>query len=153
MTIRRTHADIAGNDDLVMGAGRGSVVTRNATAAGVPESRMLLFPHIEANVSALRAGRVDVAVLSSVTVIGILGGQGAQGLERALPFDVEEAELNVSAIAFRHEDDDLRAVYDQQLAEIKKDGRFEAIMKKYGLGEPEMVPSGATTAAICATKP
>lgn len=147
------YADIANNEDLIMGAGRGSVVTRNAGAAGVPESRMLLFPDIESNVSALRAGRIDVAVLSTATVIGLLAGKGAHGLERVTPFDVGDVQSNVSAIAFRHEDDDLRAIYDEQLAKIKSDGRLEAIMEKYGFGEQEMVPPDVTTADLCSAKP
>lgn len=147
-----SYEDVARNDELVMGAGRGSVVTRNAAAVGVPDSRMLLFPDIESNVSALRAGRVDVVVLSSATVIGLLAGNGGRGLERALPFDVGEVQSNVSAIAFRQEDDDLRVVYDEQLAKLKADGRLETIMEKYGFGEPEMVPPGLTTSALCSTK-
>ncbi|MGE0283058.1 MAG: ectoine/hydroxyectoine ABC transporter substrate-binding protein EhuB [Rhizobiaceae bacterium] len=147
------YADISGNESIIMGAGRGSVVTRNATAAGVPETRMLLFPDIESNVSALRAGRIDVAVISSPTVIGLLAGKGAAGLERALPFDVGKAQTNFAAIAFRKEDDDLRATYDEQLAKLKKTPAFTAIMRKYGFGKPEAVASGVTAAELCNEQP
>lgn len=147
------YADIAGNDEIIMGAGRGSVVTRNATAAGVPEDRMLLFPDIESNVSALRAGRTHVAVLSSPSIVGLLAGSGGTGLERALPFDVEEGQTNHSAIAFRKEDDDLRATYDEQLARLKSDGRFRVLMEQYGFGEPEMVAPGTTADQLCKDTP
>jgi polar amino acid transport system substrate-binding protein len=147
------YADIVGNDTIIMGAGRGSVVTRNATAAGVPEQRMLLFPDIESNVSALRAGRIDVAVLSSPSIIGLLAGAGGAGLERASPFTVQAGQTNHSAIAFRHEDDDLRALYDAQLAKLQADGTFVGLMQKYGFGEPEAVPPGVTAAALCNPAP
>jgi polar amino acid transport system substrate-binding protein len=147
-----SYADIAGNTDIVMGAGRGSVVARNAVAAGVPEDRMLLFPDIEANISALRAGRIDVAVLSSPTVIGLLAGSAA-GLERAAPFTVVEGQANFAAIAFRQEDGDLRALYDARLAELKAGGELADIMHKYGFGEPETVPDTVTAEKLCSQEP
>ncbi len=147
------YADIAADEDIVMGAGRGSVVTTNATAAGVPETRMLLFPDIESNLSALRAGRIDTALMASATVIGLLAGKGADGLERAAPFDVGEAHTNFAAIAFRKEDVDLRAIYDEQLAKLKSTESFAAIMKKYGFGAPEAVPPGITADDLCNRQP
>lgn len=147
------YADIATQDDIMMGAGRGSVVTTNAKAAGVPESRMLLFPDIESNLSALRAGRIDTAVMASPTVIGLLAGKGGEGLERAAPFDVGKASTNFAAIAFRQEDDDLRKTYDEQLAKLKGVPAFGAIMQKYGFGAPETVPPGITTADLCSKQP
>ncbi|GLS33561.1 amino acid ABC transporter substrate-binding protein, PAAT family [Mesorhizobium albiziae] len=143
------YADIAKKSDIVMGAGRGSVVAKNATAAGVPQDRMLLFPDIESNISALRAGRIDVAVLSSPTVIGLLAGAGAAGLERAAPFTVQEGQANFAAIAFRHEDEDLRALYDERLAQLKVGGTLAEIMRKYGFGEPETVPDTVTAEKLC----
>lgn len=143
------YGDIAGESEIIMGAGRGSVVARNAVAAGVPNDRMLLFPDIEANVSALRAGRIDVAVLSSPTVIGLLSGGKATGIERALPFETADEQANYAAIAFRREDEDLRALYDEQLARLKADGTLAKIMEKYGFGAPEAVPDTMTTAKLC----
>jgi polar amino acid transport system substrate-binding protein len=143
------YGDIAARDDIVMGAGRGSVVTTNAAAAGVPNSRMLLFPDIESNLSALRAGRIDTALMASPTVIGLLAGRGADGLERVAPFDVGKAHTNFAAIAFRKEDVDLRTTYDEQLAKLKATDAFASIMKKYGFGDPEAVPPGIATTDLC----
>jgi len=147
------YADIAAQDDIIMGAGRGSVVTTNAAAAGVPSSRMLLFPDIESNLSALRAGRIDTALMASPTVIGVLAGKGGHGLERVAPFDVGKAQTNFAAIAFRKQDVDLRATYDEQLARLKSTGAFAAIMTKYGFGAQEAVPPGIVTADLCNRRP
>lgn len=147
------YADIAADDSIIMGAGRGSVVIANAKAAGVPESRMLLFPDIESNLSALRAGRIDTALLASPTVIGLLAGNGSAGLQRALPFDVGQASTNYAAIAFRHDDLDLRDLYDEQLAKLKATDTFTEIMAKYGFGEPETVVPGITTDDLCSGRP
>jgi polar amino acid transport system substrate-binding protein len=144
-----SYADIAEGTEIVMGAGRGSVVAKNAAAAGVPKDRMLLFPDIESNISALRAGRIDVAVLSSPTVIGLLAGASVAGIERAAPFTVAGGQANFAAIAFRKEDKDLRALYDERLAELKADGTLAEIMRKYGFGEPESVSDTVTAEKLC----
>jgi polar amino acid transport system substrate-binding protein len=143
------YADIAAKPHIIMGAGRGSVVARNAAAAGVPDSRVLLFPDIEANISALRAGRIQVAVFSSPTVIGLLSGTTGAGLERAVPFEILEGTDNYAAIAFRQEDSPLRDLYNERLAGLRADGTLAEIMQRYGFGEQEDVPGDLTTEELC----
>jgi polar amino acid transport system substrate-binding protein len=143
------YADIASMDDVILGAGRGSVVAKNAMAAGVPDERILLFPDIESNISALRAGRIDVAAFSSATVIGLLSGSTTQGLERALPFETSDDQANYAAIAFQKEDQALRHLYNQRLVQMKADGTIAEIMNKYGFGQPEAVPEGITMEDLC----
>ncbi|WP_245262436.1 ectoine/hydroxyectoine ABC transporter substrate-binding protein EhuB [Hoeflea sp. 108] len=135
--------------DIIMGAGRGSVSVRNATAAGVPESRMLLFPDIEANISALRSGRVDVTVLSSPTAIGLFSSGKLEGLESATPFVTTDEQATYAAVAFRTEDQDLRALWDERLAALTKDGTARKVMARYGFGETEIVPETVTVEKLC----
>lgn len=143
------YEDIAAKSHIIMGAGRGSVVAQNAIAAGVPDSRILLFPDIEANVAALRAGRIQVAVFSSPTVIGLLAGNTGAGLERAVPFATLEGADNYAAIAFRRGDESLRDLYNLRLAALRADGTLAAIKQKYGFGDPETVPDGLDAAQLC----
>lgn len=146
------YADIAAKGDVIMGAGRGSVVAKHAEAAGVPADRMLLFPDIDSNMSALRAGRIDVVILTSPTVIGLLSAKSAEGLERASPFATDAGADNYAAIAFRKEDADLRDLYDERLAKAKADGAVGTLMTKYGFGDAERTPADLTTAALCTAK-
>lgn len=141
--------DIASNDEIIIGAGRGSVVVRNARAAGVPDDRILQFPDIESNISALRARRVDAAIVSSPTAIGILAGNGTEGLKRADPFAVADEQSNYAAVAFRKSDEDLRDLYNEQFAALRESGAVETIMAQYGFGEPETVPESITTEQLC----
>jgi polar amino acid transport system substrate-binding protein len=143
------YADIAVKPHIIMGAGRGSVVAKNAAAAGVPDSRVLLFPDIEANISALRAGRIHVAIFSSPTVIGLLSGTTGAGLERVLPFETLEGTDNYAAVAFRQDDGALRDLYNERLAVLRADGSLAEIMQKYGFGEQEDVPGGLTAEELC----
>jgi polar amino acid transport system substrate-binding protein len=141
-------ADIV-SQKVIMGAGRGSVSVRNATAAGVPEANMLLFPDIEANISALRSGRIDVTVLSSPTAIGLLASGKLKGLESAAPFVTTDEQATYAAVAFRSEDQDLRALWDDRLVALKQDGTVTTVMARYGFGESETVPETVTVEKLC----
>lgn len=144
------YKDIADNASITMGAGRGSVVVRKALAAGIPSDRMLLFPDIQSNVAALRAGRVDAVLLSLPTALGLLKGDSAKDIEQAKPFVTKDDQATYTAVAFRKEDKDLKALYDRQFNALKKKGAVAGIMAKYGFGE-DAVPSDAiNTEALCA---
>lgn len=143
------YQDIVDSPDIVMGAGRGSVVVRNALAAGVPSDRMLLFPDIQSNVAALRAGRVDVSLLSLPTVLGLLKDGSARDVERADPFVIADEQANYAAVAFRKQDEDLRTLYDEQFTALKQDGAVARIMEKYGFADDATVPDTITTEQIC----
>lgn len=134
---------------IIMGAGRGSVSVRNAIGAGVPEGNMLLFPDIEANISALRSGRIDVTVLSNPTAIGLLSSGKLKGLESATPFVTTDEQATYAGIAFRKEDKDLRALWDERLVALTKDGTVSKVMASYGFGETEAVPDSVTMAKLC----
>lgn len=143
------YQDIVDNPDIIMGAGRGSVVVRNALAAGVPGERMLLFPDIQSNVAALRAGRIDVSLLSLPTVLGLLKDGSARDVERADPFVIADDQANYAAVAFRKQDEDLKALYDEQFTALKQDGTVAKIMAKYSFAEDAAVPDTITTEQVC----
>lgn len=148
-----SYADIAENSNVIFGAGRGSVTAKNAAAAGVPDKRILLFPNVQANVSALLANRTDAIAFSAPTVIRILADENIKGLERAVPFEgfIQEngrVKSGYSAIAFRQQDTDLRDLYNSRLMELKSDGTVKAIMAKYGFSDSETAPE-LTHVQIC----
>lgn len=151
-----SYADFVQNPDLILAGGRGTLNSRNAMEAGVPEDQMLQLPETNDLVSALLAGRAQAATLSSPSVISLLADPNLaeRGLERAEPFeglmraDGTPAAM-YTAIAFRPEDTALRDAYNAQLSVMIEDGTLEEIMGRYGFGPAEMPPS-RTTADICA---
>lgn len=143
------YQDIVDNSDVTMGAGRGSVVVRKAIAAGIPNERMLLFPDIQSNVAALRAGRVDAVLLSLPTVLGLLKDGSARDVERAEPFVTGDEQATYTAVAFRKEDEDLRAVYNKQFTALKQEGTVASIMAKYGFDETATPSETITTDGLC----
>ena len=81
-----SYEDVAKNPQARLAGGRGSENTKNALAAGIPESQVSMFPNNEAAVSAILAGRADAATLSVPSAIGVIEEQKVEGIERALPF-------------------------------------------------------------------
>lgn len=147
-----SYAQIAENAGIKFGVGRGSTTAKNAVTAGVLEERMLLFPDIQSNVSALITGRIDVAAFSAPTVARILSDENISGIERALPFqglqENGKEQFGYSAIAFRKEDDDLRDLYNSRLRQLKIDGTVARIMAKNGFSDQERAPD-LTSRQVC----
>ena len=147
-----SYAQIASDPAIKFGVGRGSTTAKNAEAAGVAQDRMLLFPDIQSNISALLTGRIDVAAFSAPTVARILSDQNIHGIERALPFqglrDGGKERFGYSAIAFRKDDSDLRDLYNSRLKELKADGTLAKIMTRNGFSDQEKVPD-LTSSQLC----
>jgi len=148
-----SYADVAANSKIRLGGGRGTLNTKNAIDAGVPESQMVLFQDTESLISAVIAGRVDAATLSAPSVISALQDRNIKGVERAVPFRGLVRNGNpaamYTAIAFRAADVGLRDTYNAQLIKLKGDGTVKKIMEKYGFTDEEEVPSSVTTEQVC----
>ena len=140
-----SYGDIAKNAELKFGATRGSVQGKNAAAAGIPERQMLLFQNTEATIAALTSGRVDAIAFSAATASKVVGDPNIEGIERASPFTgliLENGKEKVghSAVAFRKDDEDLRDLYNERLAQLRSDGTFDKIMQKNGFSTMERAP-------------
>lgn len=140
-----SYSDIAKNADLRFGATRGSVQGKNAAAAGIPESQMLLFQNTEATIAALTSGRVDAIAFSAATASKVVSDPNIEGIERASPFtglvlDNGKEKVGHSAVAFRQGDEDLRDLYNERLAELRADGTFDKIMQQNGFSPMERAP-------------
>lgn len=144
------YKDILDNAQVIMGAGRGSVVVRKALKEGIPSDRILQFPDIQSNVAALRTGRVDAVLLSLPSVLGLLKDNAVPGVERADPFVTTDEQATFISVAFRQDDQDLKDLYNERFLALKKDGTVARIMAKYGFGENETVSEGINTADLCA---
>lgn len=151
-----SYADFIENPDLILAGGRGTLNSRNAMQAGVPESQMLLLPETNDLVSAVLTGRAHAATMSAPSVLGFLADPNLadQGLERADPFtglmleDGTPAAM-YTAVGFRTADETLRDIYDARLAELIASGELQEIMAKYDFGDQELPPTNKSTADIC----
>ena len=150
-----SYADIAADSSITLAGGRGTLNSRNAMEAGVPENQMLFLPETNDLISAVLTGRADAATVSAPTVASMLDDPNLvdRGLERAQPFeglilsDGTPAAM-YTAIAFRPSDTALRDAYNERLAELIADGQLREIMDRYGFTDDELPPT-RTTAEIC----
>lgn len=149
-----SYQDIIDNPEITLAGGRGTLNTKNALDAGVPEDQMVQFPSGAESLSAVMAGRADAATMSAPTAVSNLRDENvAARLERAQPFEglmLEDGTPSAmyTAIAFRNEDTELRDAYDERLAELKADGTVSRIMEEYGFLPEDTAPE-RTTEAIC----
>ena len=149
-----SYEDIAKNPQARLAGGRGSENTKNALAAGIPESQVSMFPNNEAAVSAILAGRADAATLSVPSAIGVIEEQKVEGVERALPFkglikpNGQPARL-YTGIVFPKSSAKLRDAYNAEFAKLRAAGKLTPIMQKY-LFTTDDDAGTITTAQICA---
>jgi len=149
-----SYEDIAKNPQARLAGGRGSENTKNALAAGIPESQVSMFPNNEAAVSAILAGRADAATLSVPSAIGVIEEQRVEGVERALPFkglikpNGQPARL-YTGIVFPKSSAKLRDAYNAEFAKLRAAGKLTSIMQKY-LFTTDDDAGTITTAQICA---
>lgn len=149
-----SYEDVAKNPKVRLAGGRGSENTKNAIAAGVPESQISLFPNNEAAVSAILADRADVTTLSVPSAIGVIDEQKVEGLERAVPFkglikpNGQPAKLYTGTV-FPKSSTKLRDAYNAELAKLRASGGLKPIMEKYNFTADDDAGS-ITTAQICA---
>lgn len=82
-------------------------------------------------------------------MLGLLKDGSARDVERADPFVIADDQANYAAVAFRKQDDDLKALYDEKFTALKQDGTVANIMAKYGFAEDATVPDTITTEQVC----
>lgn len=150
--------DIKNHPDAVLGGARGSANAGHAVTAGVPENRMRLFQDVESTISALVAKRIDAAVMSAATIIATLSDPNIKGVEQAMPFEgLKDAEGNevalITGIAFRPGDEDLRDLYNEQLAKLKQSGELEKIILANGFSKANFPPKKTAEQLCAATEP
>jgi polar amino acid transport system substrate-binding protein len=149
-----SYEDVAKSPKVRLAGGRGSENTKNAIAAGVPESQISLYPNNEAAVSAILADRADVTTLSVPSAIGVIEEQKVEGIERAVPFkglikpNGQPAKLYTGTV-FPKSSARLRDAYNAELAKLRASGGLKPIMEKYNFTTDEDAGQ-MTTAQICA---
>ncbi len=152
-----SYETIAKNPKLRFGGTRGSVQSKNAAAAGIPDNQISLFQNTEATISALTAGRVDAIAFSAATANKVANDPNVKGIERAIPFtglilESGKEKAGYAAVAFRQEDGDLRDMFNKELLALREAGTFDAIMANNDFSPQEKAAVSITYDQICSGK-
>ncbi|HEV7372494.1 ectoine/hydroxyectoine ABC transporter substrate-binding protein EhuB [Arenibaculum sp.] len=142
-----SYEDVASADDAQLGVLAGAVERDYALEAGIPDDRIVRLPDQASMIGAVRAGRVDAAALTAIS-IEQMARKGGDAVERAEPFTTPEAAMGSGAFGFRKEDEALREEFDKHLAEFVGSPEHLALVEEFGFTKNEM-PSGVTTAELC----
>lgn len=149
-----SYETIAKDPKLRFGGTRGSVQSKNAVAAGIPDNQISLFQNTEATISALTAGRVDAIAFSAATANKVASDPKVEGIERAIPFtglilDSGKEKAGYAAVAFRQNDGDLRDMFNEELLALREAGTFDEIMANNDFSAQEKAAADVTYDQIC----
>jgi polar amino acid transport system substrate-binding protein len=146
------YADVARRRRARLGVVAGTVELGYARAAGVPESRILVFPDAPSALEGVLAQRVDAYAGTSLTVNSLLARAKAPGIERAAPFRDPVIEgkpvRGHGAFAFRKDDAKLIAAFDEGLARYIGTPAHLAAVKPFGFTAVEL-PGKITARELC----
>jgi polar amino acid transport system substrate-binding protein len=154
-----TYADLAANPKAIVGTGVGEATVDLLKEAGVPASRLTLFPDQQTAFTALKEGRINVWAELEPTLAIDLKQSGDANLQvvtlTSQPLGLNgSTSVSYQAIGFRKGKDSASLVnaYNAWLAGAKTNGQLLTIISNYGLAQDAIVPSSVTTAAVCAGK-
>lgn len=126
-----SYQDFADNPDLKLVVASGSFEETHARNMGVKDSQFVQLPDVPSGVNAVLAGRGD-AFASNVPAAEAVDKEGFEVVV------ADDAPPLASGVAFRKEDRELRDQYNAAYNEIKQNGEFAKIAKKYGF-DPQLI--------------
>ena len=142
------YPSISNREDARVGLIAGTVEYNYAVVTGIPADRAPLYRSFAKALEALKAGEVDAIGLTSLSAQSLV--EGEPGLEATAQFfpslDGEEIK-GYGGFAFRYDDQDLRAAFDEELAAFVGSDEHWDLVEPFGFG-PDMAPD-MTTAALC----
>lgn len=146
-----SYKDIAANKSAKVGATSGTVTVKNALEGGVPQEQIVEFPDITSGLAALRAGRTDGALQTTVTA-GWNVRTAKDNTVEVAPFEAVKTNgqkvQNFAGFVFAKEAPDLREAFNRELKAFMGTPAHLAILEKYGLVASD-IPTKVTAAQLC----
>ncbi|RDD60777.1 ectoine/hydroxyectoine ABC transporter substrate-binding protein EhuB [Ferruginivarius sediminum] len=142
-----SYQDVADKDDVTLGVMAGAVEAGYARDAGIPDERIKQLPDQASMLAAVRAGRVDAAALTSVS-IERMAQRGGDAVERVKDFDTPPEAVGYGGFAFRKGDSALLEEFNTKLAEFIGTEEHLALVKPFGFTEANL-PGDATAKELC----
>jgi polar amino acid transport system substrate-binding protein len=144
-----SYSDVKKDSGIKLGVMAGAVERGYARDADIPDSQIVELPDQASMLAAVRAGRVDAAALTALSIQRMAEKGGAK-VERAEPFMTPKAAEGSGAFAFRKEDASLRNEFNEYLTEFVGSPEHLKLVKPFGFTKNEL-PQQAT-AELCSGK-
>jgi polar amino acid transport system substrate-binding protein len=142
-----SYDDVA-KGDAVVGVMAGAVEHGYATMAGIPDDRIVPLQDQAALMEALKTGRVNVVILTPSS-ISLMAENSGGAAERAEPFSSPPFAAAYGGIAFRKDDTELLAAFNEALRGFIGTPEFMEVMSAVSYSE-DMLPGAVTAAEACA---
>ncbi len=142
-----SYDDVA-KGDAVVGVMAGAVEHGYATMAGIPDDRIVPLQDQAALMEALKTGRVNVVILTPSS-ISLMAENSGGAAERAEPFSSPPFAAAYGGIAFRKDDTELLAAFNEALKGFIGTPEFMEVMSAVSYSE-DMLPGAVTAAEACA---
>ncbi|SLN62234.1 ectoine/hydroxyectoine ABC transporter substrate-binding protein EhuB [Oceanibacterium hippocampi] len=108
----------------------GGTEEKLAIEAGVPRDKVIVVPDPQSGIKMLQAGRIDVYALPVLSISDLLKKADDPELEMFAP--VAGTPIFCAGVAFPKGAEALRDAYDVELAKMKENGEFAAIVEPWG---------------------
>jgi polar amino acid transport system substrate-binding protein len=146
-----SYQDVTQNKNSKIAVVSGAIESSYASAMGIPEDRVIVFPNPASAVEGLMAGRVDAFAGTRLTIANIL--QKTQGgAEMAAPFEDPVIDghkvRGYGAFGFRKEDQDFVDAFNAELKKYIGTRRHLNLVRRFGFDEYDM-PGSVTASELC----
>lgn len=142
-----SYADVKDNPDVTLGVMSGAVEYGYAKDAGIPDSQISQLPDQASMLAAVKAGRVDAAALTSVS-IERMAQRGGDDVVRAEPFETPEGAVGYGGFAFRKADRTLVQEFNERLDDFIGSQAHLDLVKPFGFTKANL-PGDMTAEELC----
>ena len=151
-----SYRDVTRHESARLGVVSGGVELMFARAAGIPESRLFIFPDQPSAVAGLQAGRVDANAGPAPAHRDLLLKPSTSGLEAIRTFAQPQASglpaRTCSGIGFRKGDKQHLDEFNRHLTAFIGTPEHLELIRSFGFTEAEL-PTGMTTEELCTGAP
>jgi polar amino acid transport system substrate-binding protein len=151
-----SYRDVTRHESARLGVVAGGVELMFARAAGIPESRLFIFPDQPSAVAGLQAGRVDANAGPAPAHRDLLLKPSTSGLEAIRSFAQPQASglpaRTCSGIGFRKGDKQHLDEFNRHLTAFIGTPEHLELIRSFGFTEAEL-PAGMTTEELCTGAP
>lgn len=142
-----SYQDVAENADVTLGVMAGAVEYGYAKDAGVPDGQIKQLPDQASLLSAVKAGRVDAAALTSVS-IERMDRRGGGDVVRVENFQTPPEAVGYGGFAFRQGDDQLLKQFNKHLNAFVGTEEHLELVEPFGFTEANL-PGDVTAEQLC----
>jgi len=142
------YEDLAANPKAKLGVLTGAVEATQAAESGIPPGDIRRFDNPTDLLDALKAGRIDAAALTTISLANLAAQADFDGVEVTESFTHRD-EPGCGAFGFHQEDSAFRDEFNRVLAKMKEEGEVARLVDPFGFTDAAQAAHGLTAEELC----